>query len=398
MNRNTRLLTALLVLVLSSGAGHAATVPADASPAKVTPPAPAGSQTAGSGAPSGKPASTETAPAKPVARADALSGKVLEVIDGGGYTFFSLDKDGEKFWVATPPTTGKAGEELSFQPGIEMRKFKSKSLDRTFDVIYFSGGISQPSGTAPSDDFLMKRAHSMKPPVEAAAGTPAADTKTAPALATITGKVLEKLDGGGYSFFLLEGGGKKTWVAAPPTEGKAGDTLSFQPGFEMKEFKSKSLDRTFESIVFTGGLASAETTADPDQLKKMAHEGHKQKDAPPVDKAGKPLDVTVARAAAPNGYTVAELYAKSAALNGREVAVRGRVVKVSRQIMGKNWVHLQDGSGDAARGTNTIVTTTQDIATVGDVVTATGKLAKDKDFGGGYQYSVIIEETRLVGN
>ena len=116
----------------------------------------------------------------------------------------------------------------------------------------------------------------------------------------------------------------------------------------------------------------------------------------PLDKAGNPLDVQVAKATGANGYTVAELYGKSGELNGKEVVVQGKVVKVSKQIMGKNWVHLQDGSGDAAAGTNNMVTTTQDIAVVGEVVTATGKLAKDKDFGGGYQYTVIIEETKLV--
>ena len=64
--------------------------------------------------------------------------------------------------------------------------------------------------------------------------------------------------------------------------------------------------------------------------------------------------------------------------------------------MGKNWVHLQDGSGDSSLGSNNLVTTSQDIAVVGDIVVATGKLAKDKDFGGGYKYAVIIEETKLV--
>lgn len=92
---------------------------------------------------------------------------------------------------------------------------------------------------------------------------------------------------------------------------------------------------------------------------------------------------------------MAELYEKSGALNGTVVTVRGKVVKISKQIMGKNWVHLQDGSGDAAAGSNNLVVTTQDVAAVGDVVTATGTLAKDKDFGGGYQYAVIIEETKL---
>ena len=79
------------------------------------------------------------------------------------------------------------------------------------------------------------------------------------------------------------------------------------------------------------------------------------------------------------------------------VTINAKVVKVSSGIMNRNWIHIQDGTGDASTGTNNLVTTTLDVAEVGDVVTATGKLAKDKDFGGGYQYVVIIEETKLQG-
>jgi hypothetical protein len=398
MKKKTTVLSALLVLALATSASLAETVPADAKPVTVTP-----SGTAEAKLIDAKATTTvatepkEAAQPKPAARADALSGKVLEVINGGGYTFFHIEKGGEKFWVATPPTEGKSGEEISFQPGIEMRNFKSKSLGRTFDQIFFSGGKTLPAGAAPNDDFLMKKAHSMKPAAEAAPGAAAIDTKAAPDTALLTGKVLEKLDGGGYSYFLLEQEGKKTWVATPPTEGKVGDTMSFLPGGEMKDFKSKSLNKTFDSIIFSNGLALPENMkVDPELMKKKAHEGLKSAPAPPASQNGKAPDLKVEKAGGANAYTVAELYEKSGVLNGKDVVVQGKVVKVSKQIMGKNWVHLQDGSGDAATGTNNLVTTTQDIAAVGDIVTAKGKLAKDKDFGGGYQYVVIIEETTLV--
>ena len=397
MIMKTAVLSVLLGLTLSTGASQAETVPADSRPGAVPPSGTAEAKLMDAKAATAKAEPSEAAQPKPVARADALSGKVLEVINGGGYTFFHIEKDGEKFWVATPPTEGKTGEVMSFQPGIEMRNFKSKSLDRTFDQIFFSGGKALPAGAVPNDDFLMKKAHSMKPAAVPAAGAEASDSKAAPSAAFLTGKVLEKLDGGGYSYFLLENDGKKTWVATPPTEGKVGETMSFLPGGEMKDFKSKSLNKSFDTIIFSDGLALPENTKmDPQLVKKMAHEGLKSAAAKPVDQNGKPLDLKVEKAGGANGYTVAELYEKSGALNGKEVVVTGKVVKVSKQIMGKNWVHLQDGSGDAATGNNNLVTTTQDVVVVGDVVTAQGKLAKDKDFGGGYQYVVIIEETILT--
>ena len=92
---------------------------------------------------------------------------------------------------------------------------------------------------------------------------------------------------------------------------------------------------------------------------------------------------------------MSETYEKAGELDKKTVVVRGKVVKVSKGIMGKNWVHLRDGSGDPGKGTNNLVVTTQDDPKVGDVVTAKGTLYKDKDFGAGYKYRVIVEEATV---
>jgi len=96
---------------------------------------------------------------------------------------------------------------------------------------------------------------------------------------------------------------------------------------------------------------------------------------------------------AKDGYTVGELYAEKDKLNGKKVIVRGKVVKFSGGIMGKNWIHLQDGSGK--QGTNDITITTDQTAATGDVVLATGNLVTNKDFGAGYKYDVIIEDATV---
>ncbi len=93
------------------------------------------------------------------------------------------------------------------------------------------------------------------------------------------------------------------------------------------------------------------------------------------------------------GQTVEELFKDQKKLSGKEVAVRGQVVKVSLGIMGKNWLHLQDGSGSA--GTNDLTVTTSAEAAVGDVVVARGKLSTAKDFGHGYKYEVILDDAKV---
>ena len=92
-------------------------------------------------------------------------------------------------------------------------------------------------------------------------------------------------------------------------------------------------------------------------------------------------------------YKVGDLYMEKAGLDNKKVIVKGKVVKVAAGIMKKNWFHLQDGSGDPAKKTNDVaVTTTQELPAVGKTVTVSGTLHKDKDFGFGYRYEVILEE------
>lgn len=90
---------------------------------------------------------------------------------------------------------------------------------------------------------------------------------------------------------------------------------------------------------------------------------------------------------------VADIFAKKDQLKGKKITVKGEVVKYNAGIMGKNWIHIQDGSGKA--GTNDITATTNDSAAKGDKVTVTGTLVTDKDFGAGYKYDVIIEDATI---
>jgi len=94
---------------------------------------------------------------------------------------------------------------------------------------------------------------------------------------------------------------------------------------------------------------------------------------------------------AAGGMTVAEVFAEKDQLSGKPVIVRGKVVKTNANIMGKNWLHVRDGSG--AEGNNDLtVTTTGTLPNVGDTVLLTGPVVLDKDFGMGYQYDVLIED------
>jgi RecJ-like exonuclease len=91
--------------------------------------------------------------------------------------------------------------------------------------------------------------------------------------------------------------------------------------------------------------------------------------------------------------TVAALHQEKAALAGQTVQVKGKVVKVNNGIMGRNFLHVQDGTGDA--NTNDLTVTSKQTAAVGDQVTVTGRVVVDRDFGSGYSYPLLVEEASI---
>jgi hypothetical protein len=216
--------------------------------------------------------------------------------------------------------------------------------------------------------------------------------KTPPAAkedTSLSGKVVETMNAGGYTYLFLEKNGKKVWAAIPATEVKVGQEMTLQPGVEMKMFTSKTLNRTFDSILFSGGPLSKPSQAAGNKPENPQHGAGASAAAKPAEK------ISVEKATGPDAYTVSEVHEKIAALNEKTAVVKGKVVKVSGGIMGKNWIHLQDGTGDASLGTNKLVTTSEELPTVGDIVTLKGTVYQDKDFGAGYKYHVIMEKASI---
>ena len=242
--------------------------------------------------------------------------------------------------------------------------------------------------------------------------------KSQPATGSLSGKVLETMDSGGYTYVLLATEDGEKWVAAPKTVVKVGQTAAFASGMMMRDFKSETLGRTFAELVFSsgmtgageggamaagscpsGGATSAESSAPHGDGSAVMGMGAMGGGMGAMKSSGRvtvpPVDLVVEKAAGENAFTVAEIYQQGAALNQKKVAVRGKVVKVSANIMGKNWIHLQDGSGKPEAGTHDLVLTSQQKPTVGEILVAEGILAADKDFGAGYRYEVIVEETEF---
>jgi hypothetical protein len=239
---------------------------------------------------------------------------------------------------------------------------------------------------------LGMRPHPVAAPREIRAETPSplaapipgegSPSKTA---TTLTGEVLERIDVEKYTYLRIgEPGAAGTWAAVPSAKNvRLGDRVSVRSAELMTEFASATLKRTFDAIYFgvlgDGGGPSLENAANPHAVADAAFGK--------VDK--------VVRAKGALGRTVAELFAERAALEGKPARVHAVVVKCVEGVLGRNFVHVKDGSGGA--GDSDLAVTTSALPALGSQVLLEGTVAKDKDFGMGYRYPVLLEDARLIG-
>jgi hypothetical protein len=228
------------------------------------------------------------------------------------------------------------------------------------------------------------------------------EAPAAPPSASIKGKVLERLDAPPYSYLRIKAGQEEQWAAVPKSDVAKGTEVTVVNAMPMANFESKTLKRKFE-VVYFGTLEGAAAPAAPAAGAPAGMPGMDGGPAAMAQQHAKAAqgpsnvgDVKVPKASGPDARTVAEVYAQKASLKEKPVTIRGKVVKFNPGIMGKNWVHLQDGSGRADKQDNDITITTQDMTAVGDTVVAKGTVRTDKDFGAGYAYPVIVEDAKLT--
>jgi hypothetical protein len=196
-----------------------------------------------------------------------------------------------------------------------------------------------------------------------------------------TAVVQEVLQATSYTYLKVKEADSDYWIAVTKRQIEPGTEISFSGALEMRNFQSKDLQRTFETVYFVSKIEGGDSPESQPSI-SMPHQG-----------APEPEKKEVSIESAQGGVTIAELFANRDSYADKTVRVKGQVTKVNRAIMDKNWVHLQDGTSDSNSFDLTITTT--DNVEVGDIATFEGKITLKKDFGAGYFYEVIMEEAKL---
>ncbi len=217
-----------------------------------------------------------------------------------------------------------------------------------------------------------------------------------PEAAQRSGTVLETMNSGGYTYIQVDTGKEKIWAAAPQFAVKVGDPVVVPAGMPMTNFHSTTLNRTFELIYFVPGMAGQDAAADAKPEPGAMGRGLPQMPPGHPPAVAKTAVDFSGIAKAQGGMTVSEVITGKDKLAGRQVVLRGKVVKFLSEIMGKNWLHVQDGTGDSGTNDLTVTVAPETVAKVGDTVLVKGIVTTDKDFGYGYKYEVILEDAQVT--
>lgn len=190
--------------------------------------------------------------------------------------------------------------------------------------------------------------------------------------------VKEAVNAQNYTYIMVEENDKEYWIAVPQMEVKEGDVLYYSRSMEMKNFNSKALNRTFESVLFVDDISK--TPAPKPEVVEHPKVNSTQKQNVTVQ----PLK---------DGQTIEQVYNTKESLAGKTVRVRGMVTKYNPDIMGMNWIHIQDGTGTQNFD---LSVTSKDKAELGKLIIVEGVVSLNKDFGSGYSYDLIVENAKVT--
>jgi len=211
--------------------------------------------------------------------------------------------------------------------------------------------------------------------------------------AVLKASITEFKDVTNYTYLNLKDSTGRIWAAIPKTSVKTGDEIELANIIVMKDFHSKSLDKTFATILFA---VSSKESSTHDPLSHVEMTAKTMTGMPSGMMSGAmPQNIRVIKATGDHAYTIEEIYAGKKALAKSPVKVRAKVVKFLPDIMGKNWIHIQDGTGSAEEMNNDLTVTTTETADVGDEIIVQGVLSIDKDLGAGRVFAALIEDVSV---
>ena len=197
--------------------------------------------------------------------------------------------------------------------------------------------------------------------------------------------VLEILPTTKYVYLKVEENDEQFWIATIKQKINVGGTYFYKGGLLKTNFESKEHNKIFDKIYLVTSLVQANHGNDSKDGKIITKETE-QKDEP-ISTSNTSDNIQKS-----GSIKIAELVENFKKYEGKTVQISGRCVKINPNIMGRNWIHIKDGSKDDYD----LVITSDTFVKEGSMVTMKATVSLNKDFGAGYKYDLILENGTIV--
>ena len=201
--------------------------------------------------------------------------------------------------------------------------------------------------------------------------------------------VKEVLQATRYEYLKVEEGKEMFWIAVRKQDVKIGETYYYKRALLKTNFESKEHNKLFEKIYLVTNLVQADNHGNDNAVvATVTSSENKINTSEPDQKA----TINKAKIKQKGSITIAELVENYKNYEGKTVQISGKCVKVNANIMGRNWIHIKDGSKDDYD----LVITSDTFVAEGSTITVKATVSLNKDFGAGYQYDLILENGIIV--
>jgi len=197
--------------------------------------------------------------------------------------------------------------------------------------------------------------------------------------------VLEILPTTKYVYLKVKENEESFWIATIKQNVEIGGAYYYKGGLLKTNFESKEHNKTFEKIYLVTSLVQSNHGND----KNSESLNKKEKGQ---DKSNTPNISAVKNVSNSGSIKISELVNNIKKHEGKTVQLTGKCVKINPNIMGRNWIHLKDGSNDDYD----LVITSDTFVKEGTMVTIKATVSLNKDFGAGYKYDIILENGIVI--
>ncbi|QBA64549.1 hypothetical protein [Muriicola soli] len=193
--------------------------------------------------------------------------------------------------------------------------------------------------------------------------------------------ILQYTPGTKYLYAEVREGDRTYWIATQKQTIVEGSTYLYNEALLKTHFESKEQNRVYDTLYMITALISKDHGMPSDSYPKSEKINTSENT---LEKKGKEQ---LENAPSAGKVSLSDLFANPERYEGKIIQISGTCSKVSTEILGRNWVHVDDGKSGKE-----LVVTLQEVVEKGETLTIEGIVQLNVDLGSGYTYDILLEK------